>query len=269
MSNIVGRSGYEDWHKPIDWLASLQQEPSDVTDQKIKAARELEVPALLFTADQVHQRYDELARLEMNRYDNPTYHNVLYILLLQGGAGVSQEYFRRIGARVPGHKIDQDSYAIRFHERFAGSEVTVTKPAKEGTRLTGRPVVLLDSAVGHGRTARTVLEQFTDPTWTVNHHMGNVAREVGLRTLTMRADADLRGFDEQNVDVGFITPPNGVKTAGSASDDQKGAHRWSEGIFLAAQQPIGARESVAKTLELLGERAVMTIDQIEWIDQQF
>lgn len=265
MSDVSGEGINETYNEPVHWFTSLQGESDKVTKQKMKLAKKLGVPAVLFTPKQVNGALKKMGQQELARYEDQTYHNILYVLLLQGGAYVSQSMFRRIGKKVPNYIIQQDSYAVEFEKVLGRPKMRVTKPLTEGTRLTDKHIVLLDSAVRSGRVASTVLRQFKDPQWTVNHGVGGPASEVGLRSLTAREESDLSLFNPENIEIGVITPSQ-LRTAGSGSTDFKGAYRWTEGIILAAQQPRSAKDKVAETLELLGPRAVMTVDQIVWVD---
>lgn len=266
MSNAL-RSGYEAADLPIHWLANHQEEPEEITRQKLEQARALGVPAVLFTEDQVTARVNELAQRELKRYAAEyCASEVLYLLLLQGGAYLSQEYFRRMGKQVPGFHIEQDSIGVeRIDTQGWGPPTTaITKAITRGTRVGNKHVVLLDAAANTGNTARTISGWLTDPTWTVNNQVGCAAASVGLRVLTARDSTNIEGFEPEEVDVGFLTPY--CLTLGSGAADKGSRHRWSPGIFIAPEQPREFRDSVAETLELLGEAAAMTIDQIVWAE---
>lgn len=249
--------------EPIHWLESLEAESPEVTQHKIARATALGVPAVLFTAEQVSSRIAQIATLEIARHTEEDYGNPLYVILEKGGGPLATDYFSNLGMRLPRTVIEFDDFGVRPTERYGQRQLKVEKPFAESTRLSDKDVVLIDVAVRGGTTLEAIHEAFTDRVWTVHHRLGSTAASVGARVLTQREGTVLSAFNVADIDVGFWAP-DGVETAGKGANDEGESLRWQPDILISRVQDRSNRQLVGDTLEALGERAIMGLDDIIW-----
>ena len=249
---------------PSHWSEILESEPESVTKKKIKLARKLGVPAVLFSNKQAAERVAALTEIEKIRQVDASM-EILYLALQNGGSWLAHQMYGEVSRAARG-KIYEDTYGIKVHtpDRVFRSDVSVTKGLHKNTTIDGRHVTFIDSAIRHGTTLRFLGENFDDRSWTIHHARGGSPRSISAITMTAREDVDLATMPI-DVSVGCITPES-VRTSGCGADDIDDRFRHDAAISLALHQQRGTEEQVAAVLEQLGERAVLGIDDIQFVD---
>ncbi len=241
---------------PWRWDDFSKESPEDA-ELKIRAAHELGVAAVLFSRPQIDRRFVDMATYIAHAWDLENTH---FLLIGNGGyptgyvflrelAGVSV-YNKRLhpqhGHIVIGSYDDQTSGAVRLK---SGIDFD---PA-------GRHIIAYDDIEESGNSMEWI-GRVTDPNscTDLGPNVTGQARSFSSILLGARPSAK----DLPNKLIGFALP-YGWNCGGGLNT---GIHfRLTPELCLDKTQKSELKESIEQLLTTLGDRAIVTMDEINWI----
>jgi hypoxanthine-guanine phosphoribosyltransferase len=250
--------------RPVDW-SDLSQESPLVTHRKIERAKQLNVIAVLFTGGQVMQRIQELATLEHARANGEIDHSV-YAVLLRGGNQFAVPFFSHMATLSPNMNPSVDYlHASRYGKNQNGKALRIYRPFGPDTDLAEKRLTLIEDTIDEGITIDRVSMMARDPERVkrLGKKITGTARDVSVISLTDKRIAHLTQFEPDQVTRGFYIP--NAWAGGMGLDGPKEANRWIPELVLTAAQDEKYREAMPEILEILGERAIMGMNDIIWL----
>lgn len=265
MSEFIG----SEFDGALHWLDSIQHEPAEITQTKTALLERLSnsgipVPGVLFTEQQVLEAIRRLVDHEGSKYNNDNgaslEYNPLYITITPGGDRLANALYSGISMFAKG-RVDHDSIAIDPRAIRSDKGTRVLKPLDARTKIFGRDIVFVDTAIRSGTLLRTIARRFMEADWTIRNLLsGGTPRSVSAISLTAREDIKKESFYElQDLSVGLITP-SGIRSAGWGANDIEEYLRMLPDIVIAPHQLESDRDRVAEVLKLLGDRAIGNIE---------
>lgn len=252
-------------HSPLHW-ADVKFEDPAVTELKIRRAKELGVVAVLFTDEQVMGRVSDLAKIEQNRVGTETLETI-YVSVMSGGIPLSAALMRELASRkTPIHPVADYIDASRYKDsQTPKNKPDIIRHLRPETDLNGKRVVLIDDVIEGSVTLGWLGATARDPA--TAHLLGKgvtgPAATTGLITLVDKQIALPEGFDAKSVSVGLVGPK--VWLGGGGMDDGQETYRWTPEIIITPVQEKKFQLAMEEVLSILGERAVMGMDDITWI----
>jgi len=250
---------------PWDWK-NLEMESPLVTREKITRARELGVIAVVFTADQVKRRIRELAYLE-HAQRNGSVDETVYGVVLKGGVQFATPLFSNIASLSPSmNPVVDYVQASRYGNSQTGkNEIEILRRLDHRTDFSGKRFVKIEDTIDEGITMELLGATAKDKMrcFDLGEGITGPASEIGIISLTDKDIAPLNGFDEANVTKGLLIP--NAWAGGNGLDGENEAMRWAPEIVLTNVQDEKYREGMPEILDILGERAILGMDDIVWI----
>lgn len=253
------------YRAPLHW-AALQDEDPSVTELKIKRARELGVVAVLFTADQVTQRVTDLARIEQDRRGVANLETI-YLSVMNGGVPLSTALMRELASSQSSvHPVVDYIEASRYSEsQTPKDKPDIIRRLRPKTDINGKRVVFIDDVIEGSITLGWLGATARDSA--TAHQLGagvtGPAATTSLIALVDKEIARPEGFDEDSISVGMIGPA--VWLGGGGMDAGQEKFRWTPEIIITPVQEKKFKPAMAEVLNILGERAVLGLDDIHWI----
>lgn len=251
---------------PWDWR-DLATEPPEVTELKVRRANELGAVAVIYTADQTAQRLLELAMLERAWITSSEIPHQ-YGVILNGGVPVAGPLFLDIAALAdPVHPDVAYFKATRYgHSQVGGSNIEIDQPFGKSTDIGGKRFKIVDDTIDEGLTLEGAAAMALDPARAKKLGRGitEPAAEVHVLALADKGFAQLDSIDPAHITRGMYVPD--VWMGGRGLDGPGETFRWGNELVITSIQHVKYRDTMAKVLYVLGDRAVRTMDEITWID---
>jgi hypoxanthine-guanine phosphoribosyltransferase len=250
--------------KPIEWSDFTHESPI-TTRNKIERAKQLNVIAVLFTGAQVTQRIHELATLEHARANGEINERV-YAVLLRGGNQFAVPFFSHMATLSPNMDPSVDYlHASRYGKNQNGKALRIYRPLGPDTDLAGKKMTLIEDTIDEGITIDRVsmFARDAERVKRFGKHISGTASDVSVISLTDKRIANLTQFTDDQVTRGFYIP--NAWAGGMGLDGPNEANRWIPELVLTSVQDEKYRESMPEILDALGDRAIMGMDDIDWI----
>lgn len=258
----------EIFREPISW-DNLEHEPRAITNQKKSRAIELGVVAVLFTGRQVSDRIRELAQLE-HALSNGSVDDTVYSIMLMGGGPFAVPFLTEMASLAPTMSpivdcVDAGRYA---DSQLGGNVLDIKRKFRSTTNIFGKRLKALEDTIDEGVTMDLFGEASLDEE--LCHQLGDgitgPAESVGVITLSDKRIAELKNFKPSNILRGFWIP--NAWAGGRGLDGANEALRWAPELVITSVQHEKYYDDMPEILDTLGERAVMGMNDITWIQQE-
>lgn len=261
----LSASQIERLRAPTDW-ADLDDESPLITVQKIDRAHALGVVGVLFTAEQVNARIKELAALE-HATRNGTVDQTVYAVVMKGGVPFASKLFSEIACLSPNMDPVVDYIqATRYGSSQAGKEaLTITRQLDPKTDLKDKRFVKIDDTIDEGVTMGLLGSAAIDAEkcFALGEGVSAPASELGIITLTDKRIATMGDYEPSSILRGFWIPK--VWAGGNGLDGENEAMRWAPELVVTSVQHEKYREVMPEVLDILGERAILSMNEITWV----
>ncbi len=253
---------------PKPWQDVLNQETAKITDEKIRLARELGVPAVLFTEEQINERIEALAEYETVRTASENAaKGLLYIVVGNGGWPLATDIFNTLARHDP--KKPVIPCTLEADSRYRANdiwELIMRRRLGDEITLYQRDVVLIDVAIRSGSTLKAIKYCFNDPEWTVNNRFigGAPPESISAVSLMQREDVEMAQFEPHELATGFLTP-KGVDIVGKGADTYGEINRFYPNILVSNYQKKPNKLAVESALaQIIGDESSAAMDAINW-----
>ncbi len=253
--------------EPLDWR-DLGAEPHARTSRKVARARELGVVAVLFTAEEVNHRINDLVELE-RRLNGDQVDRTIYAGIMKGGVPFVSKFFTRFASLQP-HMNPVVDYiqASRYGDSQTGGDVLqIKRKLDPGTDINGMRFVSVEDTIDEGITLELLGQKARNPEGCTDLGDGvtGPAADTGIITLTDKRIADMPSYETGSILRGMWVP--NVWIGGNGLDGANEALRWIPELVVTSVQDEKYRDTMPEILDMLGERAVMGMDDITWISK--
>lgn len=252
--------------EPWNWKHIADESPL-VTHEKIRRAKELGVVAVLFTAEQVTSRIKELATLEHNLRNGGVDNNV-YAAIMKGGVPFATPFFRNIAGMSPNmNPVVDYIQASRYGDSQNGrDQLDVIRKFDPKTDINGLRLTYVEDTIDEGATMELLgaAAQDSEACFELGDGVTGASSEIGIITLTDKKISNLSGYEPNAVLRGMWIP--NVWVGGNGLDGENEAMRWAPEHVITSVQDVKYRDIMPEVLDTLGERAVMGMDDITWIN---
>lgn len=254
-----GNGQIDIYRTPDDWR-DIGNETQTIINSKIRRAKELGVVAVLFNAGQVRDRVEALAMLESQVID-PAKRNV-YVALQGGAVPFVGQFFPQLRIQAPDHHPFVKYMEVsRYKDKQTGSAtLEIIKDLDPEDIAIADSFTIVDEVGDLGDTVEAVRLHLA-----TRHQEITGRDDVGMRLILLsdKNIATYPGFDHDNVHRGLIVPEPWI--AGMGMDGSDEWHRWDPEISLSRVQKEEYRKQMPAILDILGDRAVLGMDDITWI----
>lgn len=249
---------------PWDWK-DLSSESPVITRHKIERAKELGVVAVVFTASQVAERAKELALLEY-ALRNGDLNKSVYGVILKGGVQFASLLFREMASLSPVMNPVVDYVDVsRYGSSQQGGGIEVKRKLGPKTDINRVRFTKIEDTIDEGITMERTGEVALDPErcFMLGDGVTGPASEIGVIALTDKRISEMKGFKPESVTRGLWIP--NAWGGGNGLDGPNEALRWIPETVITPVQHEKYRDAFPEILDILGERAVMGMDDITWI----
>ena len=268
-SNFLSPEQLLNRRTPIDWRDAVKESPVQ-TNTKIRKANELAhqgVAAVLFTAQEVNHRVQELAIIE-HVLRNGSMDETVYAAILKGGVQFTVPFIREIALLSPrmNPKVDYIQ-ATRYGKSQQGGEVQLVRKLDPKTDISGKLLMLTDDVTDEGLTLEGIRKIALNPDLCNQLGIGvtGPAIDVGAVVLGDKQIAEYAGFNPDLLLQGFWLP--NAWAGGMGLDGPDEAMRWLPELVLTTTQDEKYRDSLPEILDILGERAIIGFKDFKWVDK--